>query len=65
MQKVKLNLVDLDGNAFALMAAFARAARRQGWMQNQIDKVLEDCMSGDYDHLLYVLIENTESEDED
>jgi len=60
MEKVKLKLVGLDGNAFALMGAFQRAARQQGWSQNDIANVLYDCQSGDYNHLLSVLMANTE-----
>lgn len=60
---VKLNLVGLDGNAFFLMGAFSRAAKHQGFPQNEIDAVLKECQSGDYDNLLQVLIKNTVSED--
>ena len=67
--KVKLELVGQDGNAFALMGAFERAARQQGWEKNEIDAVLQECMKGDYSHLLVTLMKNTESpegdEDED
>lgn len=55
---VTLELVGLDGNAFFLMAAFSRQARREGWTQEEIDEVLTDCKSGDYDHLLQVLIKH-------
>ena len=51
-EKVKLNLVGLDGNAYSLMGAFQKAARRQGWTQDEIEEVLDYCQSGDYDHLL-------------
>lgn len=61
--KVKLNLVGLDGNAFSLMGAYKSAARRQGIPKEQVDAVLKDCMSGNYDHLLGVLVANTESDD--
>ena len=61
MKKVKLELVGLDGNAFALMGAFQKAARRQGWTPEEITKVLDDARSGDYNHLLCVLMDNTES----
>lgn len=30
-KKVTLELVGLDGNAFALMGAFAKRAKREGW----------------------------------
>ena len=61
--KVKLNLVGLDGNAFSLMGAFSTAARRQGWGQEEIQAVLDDCTSGDYNHLLCTLMDNTTSEE--
>ncbi len=58
-KKVRLKLVGLDGNAFALMGAFRRAAIQQKFPKDWIDKVLEDCQSGDYNHLLCVLMDNT------
>lgn len=63
--KVKLNLVGLDGNAFALMGAFQRAARQQGYSKEQINAVLDECMSSNYDHLLNTLVENTVPEEDD
>jgi hypothetical protein len=60
-KKVQLELVGLDGNAFSLMGAFQRQARREGWSREEIDQVLEECQSGDYDHLLCTLIEVCES----
>lgn len=62
-KKVKLELVGLDGNAFVLMGAFQSAARRQGWTKEEIKTVLDDCQSGDYNHLLRVLMDNTTSEE--
>ena len=64
MEKVKLTLVGLDGNAYALMGAFQRAARKQGWSKDEIEKVLGQCMFSDYDNLLRVLMENTEDGEE-
>jgi hypothetical protein len=55
---VKLNLEGEDGNAFALMAAFKQAALRQGIERAEVDKVLKEAMSGDYDHLVQTLITN-------
>lgn len=63
--KIKMNLVGLNGNAFSLMGAFQREARKQGWSQEEIEVVLDKCMSSDYDNLLRVLMENTEPEDEE
>lgn len=59
VKKVKLNLVGLDGNALAIMGAWDRAARREGWSQAEINAVLDDAKSGDYDHLLQVMIRHT------
>lgn len=64
-KKVKLQLAGLNGNAFALMGAFQQAARRQKWSKEEIDMVLAECQSGDYDHLLATLMDHTESPDED
>ncbi len=58
--KIKLRLEGLDGNAFSLMGAFSNQARREGWTSEQIKEVLDDAQSGDYDHLLQVLIEHCE-----
>jgi len=60
-KKVCLNLVGLDGNAFALMGAFSREAKRQGWDSDEIQMVIDECKSGDYDHLLFTLIQYTEA----
>ena len=62
---VVLDLVGLDGNAFSLMGAFKQAARRQHTPKDEVDAVMNDCMSGDYDHLLCVLMDNTTGEDLD
>lgn len=64
-KKVKLTLVGLDGNAFVLMGAFTNAARRQGWSKSEIDEVIDQCMSSDYNNLLRVLMANTTPEDDD
>jgi hypothetical protein len=62
---VKLDLVGLDGNAFSLMGAFRKAARQQGWNNEEIVAVTNECMSGDYDHLLRTLMEHCESPDDE
>lgn len=56
---VKLKLVGLDGNAFSLMGAFSRAARKEGWTSEEISAVTNQCMSGDYNNLLATLMEVT------
>lgn len=57
MKKVKLNLVGIDGNAFALMGAFRKQAVKEGWEPEEIQEVLDDAMSKDYNHLLSTLQE--------
>lgn len=54
-KKVKLRLVGIDGNAYSLMGAFQNQARKEKWTPEEIKTVLDDCMSGDYNHLLAVL----------
>ena len=58
-KKVQLDLVGINGNAFAIMGAFQTAAKRQGWDKAEIEVVLDEAMSGDYDHLLQTLITHT------
>jgi hypothetical protein len=60
-KKVNLELVGLDGNAFSLMGAFQRQARKEGWTKSEIDEVLKDAQSGDYDHLLCVLMDHCDA----
>ena len=55
-KKVNLDLVGLDGNAFALMSAFRSQAKKEGWSSDEIKEVTDKCMSGNYDHLLQTLM---------
>ena len=58
--KVKLNLVGIDGNAFSVMGAFSKAAKKQGFSKEEIDAVLKEAMAGDYNHLLNTIVSHTE-----
>lgn len=60
-----MRLVGEDGNAFAIMGRFKRAARDAGWSAEEISDVLEEAMAGDYDHLLAVMMEHVEEPDDD
>jgi hypothetical protein len=51
-KKPNVKLVGQDGNAFYIMAACRKAAKKAGWNAEQIDGFLKEAMSGDYDHLL-------------
>ena len=64
-RKVTLQLVGLDGNAFNLLGQFSRAARAEGWSQEEIKAVIDNATRADYDHLLQVLIQHTEPPDDD
>ncbi len=57
-KKVNLELVGLDGNAFALIGAFQKQARKEGWTPEEIKAVRDEAMNGDYDHLLATLAEH-------
>jgi hypothetical protein len=55
-KKIDLDLTEVNGNAFSLLAAFQRQARREGWSADEIKSVLDDARSEDYEHLLRTLI---------
>lgn len=65
IKKVTLTLVGVDGNAFAILAAFRRAAKRQGWTDSEIAAVLDDAKSGDYNHLLGTIMAHCEDDSPD
>lgn len=62
-KQITLELVGLDGNAYSLMGAFKRQARIEKWTTEEIDAVMAECMSGDYNHLLATLIKYCQSPD--
>lgn len=64
-KKVNLDLTEINGNAYALMGAFSRQAKSEGWSKPEIDAVITKCMESDYDHLLRTLIGVTEVRDDD
>ena len=49
----KYTLVGVDGNAFAIMGYTARALKNEG-LRDQVDKMREEAMSSDYNHLIVV-----------
>lgn len=57
-KKVNLQLAGLDGNAFSLLAAFRAQARKEGWSPVEINSVLTEAQSSDYNHLLSTLVQN-------
>ena len=64
MKTVTLRLVGLDGNAYSLMGAFSQQAKREGWTKEEIDEVLNEAMSSDYNHLIATLADRCVDSDE-
>ena len=62
---VNLDLVGVNGNAFMIMGVFGRQARKEGWSQDEIDAVLKEAKSGDYNHLLATIENHCEPKDEE
>ena len=58
--KPRVKLTGQDGNAFAIMGAASKAMRRAGVPKEQIDAMLKECTSGDYDHLLQTVMKYCE-----
>src|SRR5688572_30406492 len=56
--KPPVKLIGQDGNAFAVLGACQRAARRAGWSAEQWSQVRDEMTSGDYDHLLATAMEH-------
>jgi len=52
MSKPTVKLVGRDGNAFVILGACQRAARKAGWGEDQIKSVMNEMTSGDYNNLL-------------
>lgn len=62
---VNLDLVGVNGNAFAVMGVFQKKAREEGWSTSEIEMVLAEAKSGDYDQLLVTIMNHCEAKDDD
>lgn len=60
---VNLDLVGVNGNAFMIMGVFQRQAKREGWSTSEIEMVLGEAKSGDYNHLLATIENHCEPKD--
>lgn len=49
-------LVDVNGNAYAILSHWRNLARKQGWSDDDIELVFKQAKSGDYDNLLIVIM---------
>lgn len=61
---VNLNLVGVDGNAFMIMGVFKWQAKKEGWSNKEIDTVITEAKSGDYNHLLATISNHCEAKDD-
>lgn len=52
---INFDLIGKDGNAFFLLGSWQRQARREGWSNEDINKVVNKATSGDYNNLLSTL----------
>ncbi len=64
---INVQLVGMDGNAFAIMGRVSQALRRAKVKKGEIDKFMAEATAGDYNHLLYTVMQwvCTDSEDDD
>lgn len=53
---VEVQLVGLDGNAFAILGRVSDALRKAGATSEEIDEFLAEAQSGDYDELLQTVM---------
>ena len=63
-KKVNLDLVGIDGNAYIIMATFTKQAKKEGWSQDEIELVIEEAQSKDYDHLVSIIMNHCQAEEE-
>ncbi len=61
---VNLDLIGVNGNAFMIMGVFQRQARREGWTPKEIDTILAEAKSSDYNHLLTTISNHCEVKEE-
>lgn len=52
--KIVLDLSGPDGNAFAVMGLARDLARQLGYEKEDIDQLMDDMKSGDYDNLIQI-----------
>jgi len=60
--KPVLRLSGSDGNAFMILAAAKRAARKAGWSDERFQKFKTEATSGDYDHVIQTCMEHFDVE---
>jgi len=64
-EKVTVELVGQDGNAFAVIGRCERAMRQARWTAQEITAFRMEATCGDYNHLLATVMEYCEDASED
>ena len=52
----EVNLIGRSGNAFAILGACLKAARKAGWAPEKVQAVHDEMIAGDYNHLLAIVV---------
>jgi hypothetical protein len=55
--KPRLEIIGHDGNAFAILGAASKAARKAGWPSAKVQQMISRATAGNYDHLLATISE--------
>jgi len=55
--QLSVKLIGVDGNAFSIIGQCKAAMMKAKWPRDKMDAVVNDMMSGDYDHLLQVVLD--------
>jgi hypothetical protein len=63
--EINVQLVGQDGNAFAILGRVGKALRRGGVEKAEIDEFMQEAMSGDFNHLLQVVMAWVAVDEED
>lgn len=58
LKKVKMTLVWIDWNSFAILWAFRRNALKQGLDKEKVAEIINEAMSSDYSHLICTINDN-------
>lgn len=53
---ITVEIISQDGNAFNIIGICTRAMRRHGLTKDEIDNFIAEATSGDYNHLLSVVM---------
>ncbi len=60
--KPTVKLIGIDGNAFMIIGACVKAAKKAKWDAKEIDDLMKEFTSGDYNNLLTVACKHFEVE---